>query len=181
MRTLHTFMRGITRFNDWLGRWVSRLLLVVFFLLMAELLFRYFAGAPKVWTAELAQMLFGVYAVLSGGYIMAHSGHANVDLLHSHFPPRLKALVDIITSMMFFAFIGGVLYFGGSMAYDSISFWEHSQSAWNPPVWPIKLMIPVGATLLLLQGIVKIMQDIATALGIEPPQGQSWHHDCEEL
>lgn len=181
MQTLHALMRGITRMNLWLGKWVSYLLLVVFLLLIAEVTIRYIVGAPVVWTGELSQMLFGVYAVLSGGYIMARNGHVNVDLLHSTFAPRTKAVVDIFTSVLFFIFVGALLYFGSSLAYESMSFWERSQSAWNPPIWPVKLAIPVGAALLLLQGLVKLIQDILTALGIEPPQGQSWHFEPEEL
>jgi TRAP-type mannitol/chloroaromatic compound transport system permease small subunit len=181
MRILHAFMRGVTRLNNWLGKWVAYLLLVIFVLLIAEVSFRYLLGSPAVWTGELSQMLFGIYAVLSGGYIMAHNGHVNVDLLHSQFSPRVKAIVDIFTSVLFFIFVGALLYFGSSMAYESMSFWERSQSAWNPPIWPVKLAIPVGAALLLLQGLVKLIQDILTALKIEPPQGQSWHFEPEEL
>lgn len=169
MRALQAAMRGITRFNDWLGRWVSLLLLVIFVLLLAEVAFRYFAGAPKVWTSELTQLLFGVYVVLSGGYIMAHGGHVNVDILYSLFSPRTRAVVDVFTSLLFFVFLGALLYFGSSLAWESISFWEHSQSAWDPPIWPVKLAIPVGAALLLLQGLVKLVRDVMVAVGIEPP------------
>jgi TRAP-type mannitol/chloroaromatic compound transport system permease small subunit len=170
MRALHALMRGITRLNDALGKAVSLLLLGIFVLLIAEVCFRYFAGAPKVWTGELTQMLFGLYAVLSGGYIMAHGGHVNVDLLYSRLTLRTRAIIDIFTSVLFFLFVGALLYFGSSLAYESISFWERSQSAWDPPIWPIKLAIPVGAALLLLQGIVKLVQDILTALGAPRPE-----------
>lgn len=170
MRALHTAMRGITRFNDRLGRWVSLLLLAIFALLIAEVVFRYVAGAPKVWTSELTQLLFGIYAVLSGGYIMAHGGHVNVDILHARLPPRARAAIDIFTSFLFFVFVGALLYFGSALAWESISFWEHSQSAWDPPIWPVKLAIPIGAVLLLLQGIVKLLQDIMAALGVETPE-----------
>ena len=164
-------MRGITRFNEWLGRGVALLLLVIFALLIVEVFFRYVAGAPKVWTGELTQMLFGIYAVLSGGYILAHAGHVNVDILYGRLPIRAKAIVDVCTSLLFFVFVGALVYFGSSLAYESISFWERSQSAWNPPLWPVKLAIPLGALLLLLQGIVKLATDILIALGIEPREG----------
>ena len=170
MRALHAAMRGITRFNDSLGRWVSLLLLAIFALLIAEVFFRYVAGAPKVWTGELTQLLFGLYAVLSGGYIMAHGGHVNVDILHSRLSPRRRAILDVFTSFLFLVFVGALLYFGSALAWESMSFWEHSQSAWDPPIWPIKLAIPVGATLLLLQGIAKLLQDIMTVFGVEIPE-----------
>lgn len=181
MRALHAAMRGITRFNDWLGRWISLLLLVIFVLLIAEVAFRYLAGAPKVWTSELTQLLFGVYVVLSGGYIMAHGGHVNVDILYSLFAPRTRAVIDLFTSLLFFVFLGALLYFGSSLAWESISFWEHSQSAWDPPIWPVKLAIPVGATLLLLQGLVKLLRDAMLAFGAEPPEVLPAPPDSAEL
>jgi len=170
MRALHSAMRGITRLNDALGRLVALLVLVIFVLLIAEVLFRYAAGAPKVWTGELTQLLFGVYAVLSGGYIMAHGGHVNVDILYSRFSPRVRAAVDVFTSFLFLVFVGALLYFGSALAWESLSFWEHSQSAWNPPIWPVKLAIPIGAALLLLQGLVKLVQDVMVLLGADLPE-----------
>lgn len=169
MHALHATMRGITRLNDWLGKSVSLLVLVIFALLIAEVIFRYFAGAPKVWTSELTQLLFGVYVVLSGGYIMAHGGHVNVDILYSRLSPRARAVIDTFTSLLFLAFVGALLYFGSALAWESLSFWEHSQSAWNPPIWPVKLAIPIGAALLLAQGLVKLLRDGMAAFGIEPP------------
>lgn len=163
-------MRGITWLNDRIGRAVSLLLLVIFALLMAEVFFRYVYGAPKVWTGELTQLLFGVYAVLAGGYILAHDGHVNVDILHSHLAPRTRAIIDVLTSTLLFLFVGALLYFGAEMAWESMSFWERSQSAWDPPIWPVKLMIPVGAFLLLLQGLVRLARDLMVAFGHPAPQ-----------
>jgi TRAP-type mannitol/chloroaromatic compound transport system permease small subunit len=180
MRALHAAMRGITRFNDRLGSWVSLLLLVIFVLLLAEIVFRYVAGAPKVWTSELTQLLFGLYAVLSGGYIMARGGHVNVVILYMHLSPRARAVVDVLTSFLFLVFVGALLYFGSALAWESMSFWEHSQSAWDPPIWPVKLAIPIGAALLLLQGIVKLLRDIMAVLGIEPPESLPLDDDVSE-
>jgi len=59
--------------------------------------------------------------------------------------------------------------YGGSLAWDSLSRFEHSQSAWNPPLYPVKLMIPLGALLLMLQGLAKLILDFFILLDIEPP------------
>jgi len=164
-------MRLVTRLNDWIGRGVAYLILPMFVLLMAEVLLRYVAGAPAVWTNELAQLLFGAYAVLAGGYLLAHGGHVNVDLLHARLPRRARAAVDVLTSVLFFLFAGALLYFGVSLAIESMETWERSQSAWNPYIWPFKLAIPVSAALLLLQGVVKLLADLLVLLGREPPPG----------
>ena len=72
-----------------------------------------------------------------------------------------------------------LLIYGGSLAWDSLSRFEHSQSAWNPPLYPAKLMIPLAAVLLLLQGLVKLIRDILILLDIdtdlrpEPRKGET--------
>ncbi|EMP54458.1 tripartite ATP-independent periplasmic transporter, DctQ component [Marinobacter santoriniensis NKSG1] len=167
MGVLSAFMKGITRLNDFVGRGIALLVFVMFAFLLLEVGFRYLFNSPTVWTNELTQLLFGVYAVMSGGYIMAHRGHVNVDLIHSHLAPRKRAFLDIITSVVFFIFTLALLWFGIEMARDSMSSWETSFSAWNPPIWPVKLAIPVGTGLLVLQGLVKLLEDIAIAFNLD--------------
>lgn len=176
MRAISAFMSGVTRLNDFVGRMVAYLIIPIFAFLILEVFLRYLFNAPTVWTNELTQMLFGAYAVLSGGYILAHRGHVNVDIFHARFGPRMRAVIDIIGSLIFFFFVLAILFFGYQMAQESVSTWETSYSAWNPPIWPVKVAIPVGAALLLLQGIVKLLEDIAIALNLDyyrPEQDQT--------
>ncbi len=132
----------------------------MFGLLILEVVRRYFLNSPTVWAGELTQMFFGAYVVLSGGYILASGGHVNVDILYSRLSRKTQAKLDIITSFLFFMFCVMMVYYGGSLAWESLSTFERSQSAWNPPIYPIKLMIPLGAGLLLLQGAAKLIRDI---------------------
>lgn len=175
MRLIHAYINGITRLNNLIGRWAAYLIFVIFLLLIAEVFMRYLLSAPTSWTNELGQMLFGIYIVLSGGYVMAQRGHVNVDLLYSSLSRRTQAWLDIFTSSMFFLFTAALLYFGSSMAWESVQSMETSYSAWNPPIWPIKLAIPIGTTLLLLQGVAKLLEDILVALNLEPAKSLPEH------
>ena len=168
MRLIQAYINGITRLNNAIGTCVSYLVYGMFFFLILEVFFRYVLESPTVWTNELTQLLFGFYIVMSGGYVMAHREHVNVDIFYSHFSPRTKATVNIFTSALFFLFVGSVLYFGSSMAWESIQSMETSYSAWNPPIWPVKAAIPVAAFLLLLQGIARLLEDIGVALNLMP-------------
>ena len=105
-------------------------------------------------------MLFGTYAVLSGGYILLIKGHTNVDILVSSLSTKKKSILDISTFIIFAIFVSMLIYFGGSLAWDSLSILEGTESAWNPPAYIVKSMIPIGAALLLLQGIAKLARDI---------------------
>lgn len=178
MRLLQSYTSGISRLNDFLGRWFSYLIFIISALLLLEVGLRYVFNSPTVWANELSQLLFGVYGVMAGGYVMAHRGHVNVDLLYSHLSPRTQAWVDVFTSALMFIFLIALLYFGCSMAMESIRNLETSFSAWNPPVWPVKAMLPIGTVLLLLQGIAKFLGDLAIALNLAKPE--DFHVELED-
>ena len=167
MTFFKAFLKFINAVNERVGKLLSYFLFLFFALLFMEVILRYFFNSPTVWANELAQMLFGAYAILAGGYIMLTGGHVNVDILYSRLSQKTRAGLDIFTSVLFFLFCGMLLIYGGSLAWDSLSRFEHSQSAWNPPLYPAKLMIPLAALLLMLQGLAKLIRDIFTVLDID--------------
>jgi len=167
MTSLKTLMSIIDKVNDRVAILLSYFLFFFFVLLLVEVVLRYFFNSPTVWANELAQMLFGAYAILAGGYILRIGGHVNVDILYSRLSRKSRAALDIVTSLLFFLFCGMLLIYGGSLAWDSLSRFEHSQSAWNPPLYPAKLMIPLASFLLMLQGLAKLIRDILILSNID--------------
>ncbi|MEO9150416.1 MAG: TRAP transporter small permease [Burkholderiaceae bacterium] len=142
------------------------LILLIFGLLIVDVVMRYAVGRPWVWTSETSQLVFGFYAVIGGGYLLAERGHVNVDIFYGRFTRKRKAAVDVATSVLFFLFMAVLLYQGSSMAYESAGKLETSQSIWNPWIWPVKLAVPVGGLLLLLQGVVRLWSDIRVLMGL---------------
>jgi len=165
------FLKGILPFIDAVNGWIGKVIpyggLIVLVLVLVEVIMRYVFNAPSVWRNELTQMVFGVYIVLSGGYLLLLKGHVNVDLVYNRFSPRGKAILDILTFPLFFLFAGMMFIYGGSLALESLARFEHSQSAWNPPIYPIKMAIPIGAALLLLQGIAKLIRDLTILISAQ--------------
>lgn len=167
MSALRGFVNTINAINDWVGENLAYFLFGFFLLILLQVILRYVFNAPTVWAGELAQMLFGAYAVLAGGHILRIGGHVNVDIIYSRLSPRAKAAIDIFTSILFFLFCGMLLIYGGSMAWESLAQLETSGSAWDPPVYPLRLTIPLAALLLLIQGVAKLIVDICTVLGVD--------------
>jgi len=170
VQTLNAVLRWIDNLNDWVGRILSFGIFFMFVLVLAEVIRRYFFNSPTVWGNELTQLIFGAYVVLSGGHILRWGGHVNVDIFYSRLSDKRKAVLDIATYIIFFLFCSMLLYYGGQLAWESLTTLEHSQSAWNPPLYPFKLMIPLGALLLLLQGTAKLIRDILTLISGKPVQ-----------
>ena len=167
---LKSILKNIDAINNTIGKILSYFLFLFFGLLLMEVFLRYFFNSPTVWANELSQMLFGAYAVIGGGYILLTGGHVNVDIIYSRLGEKKRAALDIVSSVLFFLFCGMLLIYGGSLAWDSLSRFEHSQSAWNPPLYPAKLAIPLAAALLILQGLAKLIRNILILLDKDDAQ-----------
>lgn len=160
------FARAITWINTWCARIAAWLILPIFALLMADVVMRYVIGSAAIWTAELAQLVFGVYAVIAGGYLLAERGHVNVDIIYGRYGPKRKAQIDLATSFLCFLFLAVLIWQGTDMAWESAAKLETSSSIWDPQIWPVKVAIPVAGVLLLLQAIVRVVSDIRTVMGL---------------
>jgi TRAP-type mannitol/chloroaromatic compound transport system permease small subunit len=168
MRTLTAMARAVTTVNLWVGRVMAWVVLALFVLLLLDVAMRYMAGSPIQWSQQLSRLLFGVYAIIGGGYLLARREHVNVDLFYATFSRRRQAAVDLATSFLFFFFVVILLRESWSLAADSVARWEVDHLAtWKAPLWPSKSLIVVAAALLLLQGIVKLAADIMILAGIE--------------
>ena len=159
--------RAVTRLNIWIGKVAAWLIVPIFVLLMADVSMRYLVGSAAIWTAEFAQLIFGAYAVIAGGYLLVERAHVNVDIIYGKFSRANKAVVDLATSFLFFLFLAVLIWQGVDMAWDSAAKFERSSSLWNPHIWPVKVIIPVAAVLLLLQGLVRLASDIRTVMGLD--------------
>ncbi|MDF1855135.1 TRAP transporter small permease subunit [Pseudooceanicola sp.] len=162
--------RAITGLNMWIGKWVSLAVLVLFAFLLADVVMRYLVGQPTIWTAELATLIFGVYAIIGGGYLLAERGHVNVDIIYGAFSRRRKSMLDILTFPLFLMFVCVLLWQGYDLASESLADAETSNSIWKPYLWPTKIFIPIAATLLLLQGFVRLWSDIRVLRGKPIPE-----------
>lgn len=166
MGAITAFARIVTQSNLWVARILNWAVIPLFLLMLLDAVMRKVVGAPDSVSQQASRLLFGVYAILGGGYLLARRDHVNVDLFYGSFSKRKKAAVDIITSFLFFLLMIVLLIESWGLAADSVSRWEKDHLAiWKAPLWPSKCLIVVAAGLLLLQGIVKLLADILIVTG----------------
>jgi TRAP-type mannitol/chloroaromatic compound transport system permease small subunit len=144
------------------GRLVAFLIPLLAMVEVYEVVVRYGFDRPTTWASELSAMLFGVFVLLGGAYTMRQGGHVNMDIVYSRFSAKNRALMDIVSFLLFLAFIGVLLWKGGETAWRSLKLLEHDSTEWGPPLYPFKFMLPLGALLLLLQGLAKLARDVRT-------------------
>jgi TRAP-type mannitol/chloroaromatic compound transport system permease small subunit len=158
---LKTFVRR----TDALNRGVGRFAMYLIFVLLGILLWSSIAKTaftPTLWTLEMAQFVMTAYFLLGGAYSMQMGDHVRMDLVYSLWGPRGKAWSDVLTSVFLLTYLVFLVYGGVSSTIYALEYGETSPSAWRPYMAPIKIIMVIGATLMLLQAISGLIRDVAT-------------------
>jgi TRAP-type mannitol/chloroaromatic compound transport system permease small subunit len=110
---------------------------------------------------ELQWYMFSGTVLLGAAQVLKVNEHVRVDVVYGGRSPRTKAWIDTLGLIFFFMPMCIV------MVYDSWGFFldsylrhEMSSSAGGLVRWPVKLLLPLGFTLLGLQGLAELFKRI---------------------
>jgi len=164
-------LRRFIGFVDKMNYRVGRVAMYGIFVMMAILLWSSISKTffnPSLWTLEMAQFAMVAYYILGGPYSIQMGSNVRMDLIYGGYSDRRKAAIDVIT-VMFLIFYLVVLLWGGidSTMYSFKYGGERSPTAWRPYMWPIKVIMCTGITLMLLQAISELFKDILRLRGEE--------------
>ena len=162
MKLARAIINSIDKINKIIGDVVKFLLLYMAITLTFEVIARYVFNSPTIWAFELSKHAMCYIGALGGGYTLMTNSHVKIDVLYGSLSFKKRAIIDIITSTLFFVFIGILLWASISMAISSWELKEHASTVLGAPLYFIKAAIPIGVTLVLLQGIAKLLRDILT-------------------
>jgi TRAP-type mannitol/chloroaromatic compound transport system permease small subunit len=160
--TMKFALRVIDTISDWSGRISSFLVLVITGVILFEVIARYVFGTPTIWAYEVSLALYGIYVALIGAYTLVHGVHVNVDILYDRFSPRTKAGVNVFTWLIFFLWCGVLVWTGWMRGWESLMIGERESTAFGCPIYPVKLSLAVGGSLLLLQGAAGYVRNVYT-------------------
>jgi len=164
MRALRSFINIVDFMSEWSGRIVSVLIPCMAAVLVFEVVARYAFNAPTAWAHETSIFMFGYCGAFAGAYVLKYRAHVNVDVIYSRLSPRVKAILDSITALIFFYFVGLLVYKGWGTAVTALVINQHSASSWGPPVAHFRFVIPVAGFLLILQGLSSWLRDLYFAI-----------------
>lgn len=123
---------------------------------------RYAFHSPSIYAIELTKILMIPALVLAVPYVQRNDRHLKVDFLAMRFPAKAQLILFEIIVPICALFVGYVLVWKGwdSTAY-SYSIHETSYSSWAEPLWPVRLMIPIGYGILCLALVAQICKGFA--------------------
>jgi TRAP-type mannitol/chloroaromatic compound transport system permease small subunit len=161
----------IDRTNEWIGRAVYWLTLVMVLIGSYNALVRYIdrfigLGLSSNTYIELQWYMFSLIFLLGAAYTLKHDSHVRVDVLISRLSPRGRAWINLLGTLLFLIpFCVLILWTSWPIVRNSWIVLETSSDPGGLPRYPIRTAIPVAFLLLMFQGVSVAIKQIAFLRG----------------
>lgn len=165
---LSWFCDAVDATNNWVGLIAGCSIILVTFAVVWEVVARAF-GQPTIWSNESSIYISAATYLIAGGYGLLYNRHVRIDVLYGWLSERTQTRLDVLTLLFTLGYAGALIWVGGKDFYTAFSQGETTGTPWNPPIWPVKLAIPVAGTLIALQVIVNTLR----RTGLAPSRGIS--------
>ena len=161
---MNSIINGIQSLSRFLGRTISWSSIILIFIIVSDVFFRYVFSVTSAATYEIEWHLFGLMFLLGAAWTLDQDKHVRVDLFYQTFSPKMKAFINLIGTLIFLIpFCWVTLITSIDFVQSSFLLNETSPDPGGLPArYLIKLAIPMGFGLLILQGIVVIINSIKT-------------------
>jgi TRAP-type mannitol/chloroaromatic compound transport system permease small subunit len=162
MRGLLKLSAMIDRLNEQFGVLANYLVLFACLISAGNAASRYLFNLSSNGWLEIQWYLFAGMVLLGGPYTLKMNEHVRVDLFYGMASERAKIWIDVAGGLLFLLPICAILtYFTWGWFVESWQINEASSNAGGLIRWPVKLLMPVGFVLMILQGISEIIKRIA--------------------
>lgn len=142
------------------GRMFSWATLLLMITIIVQVVLRYVFDHDMVFLGELQWHFFAIMVMISLSFAQNHDAHVRVDLFHRRFGERTKRTIEVIgISLFLIPLFMVVLWYGWQFTGDSFRIGEKSASPGGLPWrWAIKAFMPIGAALLLLHSVARVVR-----------------------
>ncbi|HVL76950.1 MAG TPA: TRAP transporter small permease subunit [Noviherbaspirillum sp.] len=158
--------RIIDTINEKIGLTISWALLVAVIICAGNAIMRYsFSMSSNAWL-EIQWYLYSAVFLIAASYTLRRNEHVRIDVVAGRFSKRTQIWIDAF-GFLFFLLPVTILTLYYSIPYTilSIEGREMSSNAGGLIVWPAKILIPIGFTLLALQGISEFIKRVGYLMG----------------
>ncbi len=166
MQRLLSLAAGIDRISTAFGALAAGIVALACAISALNALSRYLFDISSNAFLEIQWQMFAATFLLGAAYVLKLNEHVRVDLFYGMMSARGKLWVDVVGYLIFFFPVMVImLEMAWPWAWASFVAGEGSANAGGLPVWPVKFLLPIGFTLLTLQGIAEFIRRIAALRG----------------
>ena len=158
-------IRMVDRVILWSGYGCALLFVPLVLADTIEVFMRYVLDRPTVWALETTVMAYGALFMLGAAYALQKGAHVRTDMLWDKFSDRRKGIIDSIAYAVFFLPSMALLFY---LSVDDLVYaWSIDErsnyTVWQPPLWPLRAVVPLTALLLFLQGVSELLKSLWAA------------------
>lgn len=182
MRALLKFSNAVDWLNAQIGKYVIWLILASTVISAINAVVRKIFNMSSNAYLEVQWYLFAAAFLLAAGYTLLHGEHVKIDVVSSKLSKRGQIWIDIIGFAIFLTPVClTILYYGIPFFLQGYRSNEMSGNAGGLIRWPVYAMIPIGFTLLMVQGWSELIKRVAFLKGlIEDPTAKKVEKTAEE-
>ncbi len=166
MPLVRGFIRACDGVSAWCGKAASWLVWPLILIITFEVVCRYGFNAPTVWAYDMAYMIGGSMMALGMGYVLQERGHVRVDILYDRLSLRLRRLLDLTFTGIFFFPI--TTFFAYHSWQYAILAWVRGERSgygiWEPTLIPFRSMFFVAWGVLWFAGIAWFTRTLVALL-----------------
>ena len=157
---MHRLLDKIDLINRYISNGVSFLFVPMTLIAMFEVVMRYAFDSPTTWAWDINVQLFCAIVVLGGAHTLQQGGHVIMDILVNKLQRKTKLIVNICVCLVFLITMVIAIWQVGTFAWNSLVIFERASTILSPPIYPIKIGILIGVSMLFLQGVVLFIRDL---------------------
>jgi len=155
---------SINAVSEVTGQVVSWLCLVLVFVFVADVIARkYFNSIP--WANDMGYFLYSIHFMIGAAFTLKRNGHIRTDFQYRKWSARRQGITDMIVYGVFFI-PALALALWISLEKGVRSFMQAEEvitSNSGLPFWVLKLVLPLGLFLWLMQSISELVKSIRVA------------------
>ena len=182
MQALLRISALIDRLNERVGQSVYWLVLAAVLISAGNAIVRKLFNASSNAYLELQWYLFSAVFLFSAGYTLLKNDHVRIDVIAGRLSRRAQAWIDVFGTLFFLLPMALLfIWLSWPVFVRTYVHGEISTNAGGLLIWPARLLVPIGFTLLALQGISELVKRIAFLRGLGPdPLDKSGGMSAEE-
>jgi TRAP-type mannitol/chloroaromatic compound transport system permease small subunit len=172
MKKLYNTLHAI---NELTGKAIAWLTLMMMLVTFSVVLLRYMFDLGWVAMQESVVYMHATVFMLGAAYTMKHQGHVRVDIFYQRFTVKTRAWVDLIgTLLLLFPVSIFIAWMGWEYVVDAWRVHEGSREAGGlPGVFLLKSLIILMPTLLIVQGLAMLIEQILIITGNQSTEKQN--------
>ncbi len=169
MKALLRLAHGIDAVSERIGKAAIWLVLIVVLISAGNAVSRFAFNLSSNAMLEIQWYLFSAIFLFCAAYVLKKNEHIRIDVIAGRFSDRVQNWIDVFGILVF------LLPMAVMIAYLSwpvfINAWNSGEMSPNPGGlvrWPVRLLLPIGFALLILQAVAELIKRLAFLTGHGP-------------